>query len=138
MTNEFKIDKPGIYRRRDGKEVIVWPLFRTNRWWSGEERYSEPGFSNIYQDNGRLLQRRESQCDITAYIGKLPAEMLQRMREALTLAEENKTSYTITQIKPIIQSVRRLLDAIESIQDWHGTEIGNAINEVEQQLFRPI
>jgi hypothetical protein len=34
-------------------------------------------------------------------------------------------------------SVKRLLKAIESVQDWEGTEVGAAIEDIEAQLYQP-
>jgi len=35
----------------------------------------------------------------------------------------------------LLDSVRRLLCAIDGVQDWKGTEVGDAIEEVEAVLF---
>jgi hypothetical protein len=39
-------------------------------------------------------------------------------------------------MKPIEPSVRKLISALESVQDWSGTEVGDAIAEVESVLER--
>jgi len=92
MTTEFRIDKPGVYRRRDGKEVYLWPTFSRSplRWFA---LFAESPMS--YKDNGGFwIGGEESSFDVVAHVGPLPAEILQRMREALAMAEEqSKLTY---------------------------------------------
>jgi len=88
MTSEFRIDRPGVYRMRNGRRIYVWPLLLTRDWWSGEDGNSSAcAASELYRTNGRLLSNRESEYDIMEYIGPLPADVLQRMVEALESAE---------------------------------------------------
>ena len=88
MTTEFRIDKPGVYKMRNGRRIYVWPLLLTRDWWSGEDGNSgAAAASELYRTNGRLLSNRESEYDIVEYIGPLPADILQRMAEALAAAE---------------------------------------------------
>ncbi len=88
MTTEFKIDKPGVYKTRNGRRVYVWPLMFSRDWWSAEDGNSSAcAASELYRTNGRLLPNRESEYDIMEYIGPLPADILQRMAEALEAAE---------------------------------------------------
>jgi hypothetical protein len=82
---EFKINKPGVYRMRNGRRIYVWPLLLTSKWWSAESACSA---SELYRDDGRLLQHRETEFDIVEYIDRLPDDMLARMRRALAEAEE--------------------------------------------------
>ena len=89
MSSEFRIDRPGVYKMRNGRRVYVWPLLFSSSWWSGEEGDSSAcAASELYQSNGRLLPKRESEYDIVEYIGRLPDHMLARMRRALAEAEE--------------------------------------------------
>jgi hypothetical protein len=87
MTTEFRIDRPGVYRRRNGKEALVWPRLCTSEWWNGEDA-NEPAAGDTYRTDGRLIHSHKTHLDIVAYIGPLPADIIQRMREALALAEE--------------------------------------------------
>ena len=88
MTSEFRIDKPGVYKTRNGRRVYVWPLMFSREWWSGEDGNSgAAAASELYRANGRLLPKRDSEYDIVEYAGSLPAEILQRMAEALEAAE---------------------------------------------------
>jgi hypothetical protein len=88
MSNEFRIDKPGVYRMRNGRRIYVWPLLLTRDWWSGEDGNSgAAAASELYRANGRLLPKRDSEYDIVEYVSPLPAHVLQRMAEALAAAE---------------------------------------------------
>jgi hypothetical protein len=88
MTTEFKIDRPGVYKTRNGRRVYVWPLMFSREWWSGEDGNSGAAAAcELYRTDGRLLQSHETAFDLVAYIGSLPAEILQRMAEALEAAE---------------------------------------------------
>jgi hypothetical protein len=88
MTNEFRIDRPGVYRMRNGRRVYVWPLMISRKFWIGEEDHGcEISSSEVYFANGRLLEDRQGQYDIVAYAGPLPADILQRMLDALAAAE---------------------------------------------------
>ena len=85
MTTEFRIDRPGVYRRRDGVEKYLWPTFSSCplRWVAvGDDAPVK------YMDTGELwIKSEESFWDIVEYVGPLPAEILQRMAEALAAAE---------------------------------------------------
>lgn len=85
MTTEFRIDRPGVYRRRDGVEKCLWPTFSSCplRWVAvGDDAPVK------YMDTGELwIKSEESFWDIVEYIGPLPADILQRMAEALWAAE---------------------------------------------------
>jgi hypothetical protein len=98
MTTEFKIDKPGVYKTRNGRRVYVWPLMFSRDWWSGEDGNSGAAASSeLYRTDGRLLETHETAFDIVAYVSPLPAEILQRMAEALDAAEycpQNNTPAT--------------------------------------------
>ncbi len=88
MTDEFRIDRPGVYKMRNGRRIYVWPLLLTRDWWSGEDGNSgAAAASELYRANGRLLPKRDSEYDIVEYVGPLPADILQRMVEALEAAE---------------------------------------------------
>jgi hypothetical protein len=82
----FKIDKPGVYRLRNGKRVYVWPLLISRQFWSSEEDDSQT--SELHRTDGRVVENRETSYDIVEYIGRLPENLLQRMRDALAQAEE--------------------------------------------------
>jgi hypothetical protein len=85
----FTIDKPGVYQMRNGRRVYVWPLLLTRAWWSGEDGNSAAcAASELYRASGQLLPNRESEYDIVEYIGRLPDDILQRMRDTLAQAEE--------------------------------------------------
>jgi hypothetical protein len=88
MTTEFRIDRPGVYLRRDGSEVCLWPAFSQSplQWFAISHKLPVS-----YKDNGDFwVGGKESEFDIVAYIGPLPADIIQRMREALAMAEEPK------------------------------------------------
>ena len=85
MSMEFRIDKPGVYRRRDGVEVCLWPSGSNAPWLWVQIAGSES--SGAYQVDGRFWWEGESSVDIVDYIGPLPADILQRMAEALDAAE---------------------------------------------------
>ena len=86
MTTEFRIDKPGVYRRRDGTEVCLWPIFSTgNAMLQWAEIQSD--LPDLHGSNGRCSWERLWPKDIVAYVSPLPTEILARMREALALAE---------------------------------------------------
>ena len=89
MTTEFKIDRPGVYRRRDGDEVCLWPTFADPMSYL---KWIEIGVGvyipHLHASSGRQSWKEELPLDIVAYVGPLPAEILQRMREQLALAEE--------------------------------------------------
>ena len=88
MTTEFRIDRPGVYRMRNGKTIYVWPLMVSRDWCIAEEDHTHSVSSaELYFTNGRLLQSHETAYDIIAYVSPLPTDILQRMREALALAE---------------------------------------------------
>ncbi len=88
MTTEFKIDRPGVYKTRNGRRVYVWPLMFSREWWSGEDGNSGAAAAcDLYRTDGRLLESHETAFDLVAYAGPLPAEILQRMVEALDAAE---------------------------------------------------
>ncbi len=85
MTTEFRIDRPGVYRRRDGSEVCLWPAFSESplQWFAIGHK-----LPMSYKDNGDFwVGGEESEFDIVAYVSPLPAEILQRMVEALAAAE---------------------------------------------------
>ena len=84
MTTEFRIDRPGVYRRRDGEHVCLLPTFSTSvwRWMQVAEEHIE-----LYRDDGCYWLGGETEYDIVAYVGPLPAEILQRMADALAAAE---------------------------------------------------
>ena len=88
MTTEFKIDKPGVYKTRNGRRVYVWPLMFSREWWNGEDDNSGAAAAcDLYRTDGRLLDTHETAFDLVAYAGPLPAEILQRMADALAAAE---------------------------------------------------
>jgi hypothetical protein len=108
MSSDFRIDKPGVYRMRNGRRIYVWPLLLTRDWWSGEDGNSgAAAASELYRANGRLLPKRDSEYDIVEYAGPLPAEILQRMADALDAAEycpQNNTPATFGEaIKALTQ-----------------------------------
>lgn len=87
MTSEFQIDRPGTYRRGDGKDVYLWPSLTLS-----ELRWVQlcSDWPMAYLDDGRYLRlgHDEPALMIVAYVGPLPAEILQRMQDALKQAEE--------------------------------------------------
>jgi hypothetical protein len=86
MTTEFRIDRPGVYRRRDGTEVCLWPIFSTgNAMLQWAEIQSD--LPDLHGSNGRCSWERLWPKDIVTYVSPLPTEILARMREALALAE---------------------------------------------------
>ena len=87
MTTEFKIDRPGVYRDRSGRHVNLWPTFS-----DGHKQWMEIGTFNAgtaYFTNGQFwsTQGHFAAWDIVAYVSPLPADILQRMVEALAAAE---------------------------------------------------
>jgi len=91
MTTEFRIDRPGVYRRRDGKLAYLWPTFADPMAYL---KWIEIGagvyIPHLHASSGRQSWKEELPLDIVAYVGPLPTEILARMREALALAEEPK------------------------------------------------
>jgi hypothetical protein len=72
-----------VYRDRYGRLVLLWcNPSNTYQWISIG---SPCGFT--YSDDGRRNYGMRSSGDIVAYVGPLPVDVLQRMREALALAE---------------------------------------------------
>ena len=87
MTTEFRIDRPGVYRDRSGERVYLWSTLS-----DGHKQWMEIGTFNAgtaYFTNGQFwsTQGHFAAWDIVAYVSPLPADILQRMREALALAE---------------------------------------------------
>jgi len=86
MTSEFKIDRPGVYKMRNGNRVPVWCNAVCEnmgaKWMSLGHQ-----IGMAWNDKGRRYYICESDNDIVAYVGPLPTEILARMREALALAE---------------------------------------------------
>jgi hypothetical protein len=87
MTSEFRIDKPGVYRDRSGRHVNLWPTLS-----DGHKQWMEIGSFNAgtaYFSNGQFwgTPGHVAAWDIVAYVSPLPAEILQRMAEALWAAE---------------------------------------------------
>jgi hypothetical protein len=86
MTTEFQIDKPGVYRMRNGNRVPVWCN-------AGCENMDAKWVSLGHQigmawnDKGRRYYTCKSENDIIAYVSPLPAEILQQMVDALAAAE---------------------------------------------------
>ena len=94
MTTEFRIDRPGVYRRRDGENICVWPAF-SKKWVrvaavsTGKNADGWSWYPMAYEDDGCYLGSGSiSEYDIVAYVGPLPADILQRIEEALALAEQ--------------------------------------------------
>ena len=82
MTTEFRIDRPGVYRTRNGRTVPVWPAMRA------DEVYAlDHGINEVYLTDGAYFPDRASEYDIVEYVGPLPADILQRMTDALAAAE---------------------------------------------------
>jgi hypothetical protein len=86
MSNEFKIDRPGVYRRRNGEHVWLWPTFSAGvRQWV----VINTDFPVLCRNDGcYFFKGLASPRDVVAYVGPLPSEILRQMREALALAEE--------------------------------------------------
>lgn len=86
MTSEFKIDRPGVYKMRNGNRVPVWCNAACEnmgaKWMSLGHQ-----IGMAWNDKGRRYYICESDNDIVAYAGPLPADILQRMAEALEAAE---------------------------------------------------
>jgi hypothetical protein len=87
MTTEFRIDRPGVYCDRSGKHVNLWPTLS-----DGHKQWMEIGTFNAgtaYFTNGQFwsTQGHFAAWDIVAYVSPLPADILQRMAEALWAAE---------------------------------------------------
>ena len=87
MISEFRIDRPGVYKRRDGQDVCLWPTLCSTHWTWMQVGHEYP---MAYLNSGNYLTFMRGDCgvDIVAYVGPLPAEILQRMAEALALAGE--------------------------------------------------
>jgi hypothetical protein len=86
MTDEFKIDRPGVYRMRNGNRVPVWCNAACEnmgaKWVSLGHQVGM-----AWNNSGRRYYTCESENDIVAYVSPLPADILQRMAEALEAAE---------------------------------------------------
>ena len=103
MSTEFRIDRPGVYRRRDGKEVCLWPTLSAGVW-----RWLQVAGAHIssYRDDGHYwFNNKASQYDIVAYAGPLPAEILQRMADALAAAEYNPQDTTPATFDEALQAL---------------------------------
>jgi hypothetical protein len=89
MSSEFRIDRPGTYRRRDGSEVCLWPTFADP---ISYLKWIEIGVGvyvpYLHASSGRQSWKEELPLDIVAYVGPLPAEILHRMAEAVAQAGE--------------------------------------------------
>jgi hypothetical protein len=89
MTTESKIDRPGVYRDRYGRHVLLWcNPGRANL--LGNWISIGPRCGVTYQSSGRIHDGMQTSGDIVAYVSPLPAEILQRMAEALAQAEKPK------------------------------------------------
>ena len=82
MTTEFKIDKPGVYVNRCGEHRIVMPTGFPDKWC-----VTLPGGPKYVQSDGRVSYAYRNEYDIIAYASPLPADVLQRMVDALAAAE---------------------------------------------------
>jgi hypothetical protein len=103
MSSDFKIDRPGVYLARDGEEVMLWPTFSEAVWqWVaiGTEYPSSYSRDGCYWCGGE-----PSPHDIVAYIGPLPADILQRMAEALASAECNPQDTTPATFREALQAL---------------------------------
>ncbi len=82
----FTIDKPGVYRMRNSNRVPIWcnPSCENMgaKWISLGHQ-----IGMAWNNNGRRYYTCESENDIVEYIGRLPDDILQRMRDALAQAE---------------------------------------------------
>jgi hypothetical protein len=87
MSSEFRIDRPGVYRDRYGRQVWLWcNPGRANL--PGNWISIGPRCGVTYQSSGRIHDGMQTSGDIVAYVSPLPADILQRMAEALAEAEE--------------------------------------------------
>lgn len=90
MTTEFRIDRPGVYVNRCGEHKNIIPTGFPDKWCVTAIH----GMPKFVHGNGRVSIAWRSEYDVVAYVGPLPADVLQRMREALALAEEqSKLTY---------------------------------------------
>ena len=103
MTTEFRIDRPGVYRRRDGVEVCLWSSGSNAPWLWVQIAGSES--AGAYQVNGRFWWEGESSVDIVAYVGPLPADILQRMADALDAAEYRPQQTTLATFGEALQAM---------------------------------
>jgi hypothetical protein len=105
MTTEFRIDRPGVYRTRNGEHVCLWPTFSTGVWrWM---RVAGSHISSYRNDGHYWFADKTSPYDIVAYIGPLPADILQRMRQMLALAEEHPQPTTPATFREAMQEVQQ-------------------------------
>jgi hypothetical protein len=81
MTTEFRIDRPGVYKRRDGELIYVWPLPLPRRLWAAED-------GNLRHSCGRLVPHDESVYDVIEYVRPLPERILRQVHEMLGMAQE--------------------------------------------------
>ncbi len=92
MTTEFRIDRPGVYVNRYGEHRIVMPTGFLDKWC-----VTLPGRPLHVRSDGRVSFAYRDDNDIIAYASPLPADVLQRMVEALAAAEycpQNNTPAT--------------------------------------------
>ncbi len=82
MTTEFKIDKPGVYVNRCGELRMVIPIGLPDKWC-----VTLLGSPLYVRSDGRVSFGHRDDDDILAYVRPLPADVLQRMAEALAAAE---------------------------------------------------
>jgi hypothetical protein len=82
MTTEFRIDKPGVYVNRCGELRMVIPIGLPDKWC-----VTLPGSPLYVRSDGRVSYGHRDDDDVIAYVRPLPADVLQRMAEALAAAE---------------------------------------------------
>jgi hypothetical protein len=83
MTTEFRIDRPGVYVNRCGEHKNIIPTGFPDKWCVTAIH----GMPKFVHGNGRVSIAWRSEYDLVAYVGPLPADILQRMAEALEAAE---------------------------------------------------
>jgi hypothetical protein len=81
MTSEFRIDRPGVYKMRNGRRIYVWPLPLPRQLWAAED-------GNLRHSCGRLVLHDESVYDVIEFVSPLPESLLRQVHEMLGMAEE--------------------------------------------------
>jgi hypothetical protein len=80
-NSEFKINKPGVYEDHCGRSRMVVPIGGTQMPWYAI-------CTGPVTDDGRCIVGERTNDDLVRYIGPLPGNRLQQIKEQLALAEE--------------------------------------------------
>lgn len=119
MTNDHRINKPGVYRRRDGEHVYLWPTFSRGplKWFA---ICSESPMS--YKSNGAFwIGNEESSFDIVSYVSPIPVSVMGSIQDAFILAMRDSLAMEEQQPKPTYQQrEKHACDVCGNVPDEEG------------------